>query len=385
MTIKSRVIRTRSIQEIIDDSSPIDAEEGGSPTAFSTANNGLPEPIEFDSSLVPQSSPPEHHDDGRSPKRRRISIASSEPETELATSSPQQQQPENDFEFASFPDVEVDHITSYHSDLNSCSDDDDPLNETHPAFSPSLSPSPSIKPEPSSDPEGFRSSDEDEVPTEQPDEEDDQPPESSTPTRPKPDPNPHSRNHFHPAPRFKHPYPPGPTNPSRTDYLPPPDIFSPQRRGGAGGKYLPGGLAAELRDWLMDIKRADDEGSMSHSAGTEIGVGAGAGVAGRVGDGGAATGAVVRIAVEEVRAGGVGMTLVSGSVVGMGIREKVRVILAGEGNIEGLGTGRRVDGGRDKVGPGAVVGIAPPAWDVELDGRWAVAYRWEVVKGGRGE
>jgi hypothetical protein len=59
---------------------------------------------------------------------------------------------------------------------------------------------------------------------------------------------------------------------------------------------------------------------------------------------------------------------------------RVRVILAGEGNIEGLGVG---DGGgnRCRVVPGAVVAVAPPAWDVELGGRWAVAYRWEVVKG----
>ncbi|KAL2129809.1 hypothetical protein VTI74DRAFT_7279 [Chaetomium olivicolor] len=75
------------------------------------------------------------------------------------------------------------------------------------------------------------------------------------------------------------------------------------------------------------------------------------------------------------------MTLISGQlVVEAGQGTTVRVILAGEGNIEGLGVGRR-GGNRNLVAPGVVVAIAPPAWDVELDGRWAVAYRWEVIKG----
>lgn len=85
------------------------------------------------------------------------------------------------------------------------------------------------------------------------------------------------------------------------------------------------------------------------------------------------------------------MTLVCGRLVegtggagaGGGEQEeggRVRVILAGEGNIEGLGAGKG-GGNRGRVVTGAVVAVVPPAWDVELDGLWAVAYRWEVVDG----
>lgn len=101
---------------------------------------------------------------------------------------------------------------------------------------------------------------------------------------------------------------------------------------------------------------------------------------------GGAAASVVRVVVDGVEGGGVGMTLVDGRVVVDGDAgvERVRVILAGEGNIEGLGVGNG-GGNRCRVVPGAVVAVAPPAWDVELGGRWAVAYRWEVVKGQVGD
>ena len=169
-----------------------------------------------------------------------------------------------------------------------------------------------------------------------------------------------SKPAFHPAPRFKPAEPPDNSNafPSHADtYLD--SIFSPQRR---GAKYLAGGLAAELRDWLVDVKGGVDGEGEVRATSAVLGFDALP----------VSAAAVVRVVVEEVSGGGPGMALVTGTVVG-GFGEGVRVILAGEGSIEGLG------GNRGRVVPGAVVAVAPPAWDVELDGRWAVACRWEVV------
>jgi hypothetical protein len=188
------------------------------------------------------------------------------------------------------------------------------------------------------------------------------------------------------APRFKTTEPPGHTGfpypPDTTAYLAA-DIFSPQRR---GTKYLPGGLAAELRDWLVDVKGGvDGEGEVTATS-SMLGFNHTFASAGVVGG--------VRVSVEEVSRGGVGMTLVSGRLMGGDSGEeeggqlgggRVRVILAGEGNIDGLGGGGKGGGNRGRVGPGAVVAVVPPAWNVELDGPWAVAYRWEVVKGVGGD
>lgn len=160
------------------------------------------------------------------------------------------------------------------------------------------------------------------------------------------------------------------TLPSHSEVYLAADIFSPQRR---GTKYLPGGLAAELRDWLVDAKGGLDKRGegMATSSVLQFAEAASGGLDG-----------VVRFVVEEVSHGGPGMTLVSGKVLGGecagGVTSGVRVILAGEGNIEGLGGGKG-GGNPSRVALGAKVAIGPPAWDVELDGQWAVAYRWEVV------
>ncbi|KAL2258752.1 hypothetical protein VTK26DRAFT_7806 [Humicola hyalothermophila] len=411
LAIKTRVARTRSTQDIIDDSSPVNPAEDNSPAA----HNGLPEPIELNSSLAPQSSPFEKVQEERSPKRRRISIGSPGPDTDPAISPPQQHS-DIDIDDDSFHGDPDGRIASYHSDLDSPSED--PLDKAHHhTFSSSLPPSPLLERKHPSDHDRPPSSPPSEIPEDQYQDEheardgteaseqaksqgDDEP--FPTPPTPHPPFQPkfgrhHSNTHFHPAPRFRPPdlYPdhapadptrPGAAAAARTDYHrlpppPPPDLFSPQRRGGTAGRYLPGGLAAELREWLVDVKRgaADGEGERvrARPSGLESGAGVGA----------AAANGEVRVAVEEVRSGGAGMTLVSGFVVGLdggadgreGVR--VRVILAGEGNVEGLGGGKWAGGGKNGVMPGVVVGIAPPAWDVELDGRWAVAYRWDVVKG----
>ncbi len=127
-----------------------------------------------------------------------------------------------------------------------------------------------------------------------------------------------------------------------------PAPFSPQRR---GLRYLAGGLAAEVRDWLVQIKRADDAPA----------------------DGGFAA----TLAVGEVRAAP-GLALVSGPDSSQDGRVG-RAILAGDGRLRGLAKNRVVEG--------RVVGIAQPAWDVELQhggGVWTVACDWAVLPDGDG-
>ncbi|KAL2019701.1 hypothetical protein VTK56DRAFT_9238 [Thermocarpiscus australiensis] len=367
LAIKPRAPRARSAQDIIDDDSPISVEEEPS-SAFPNALDSLPEPIEFDSSLVPQSPFPEQVEEGRSPKRRRISITSSESETGREASSPPEAA-----DFDSLPDAPDDHIVSYHSDVDG---DDDVHDAKHPAapaqstiFS-STSPSPPRSPS-INHPLSPSIKSEDESEEERSDAETDHS-EDAKPAPSKP-------AAFHKAPRFRHPEPPAAADrdhPGRPNAAFLPDtIFSPQRR---GAKYVPGGLAAELRDWLVDVKEGCADGEGEQRAGLAAFTPASA----------SASAAAVRVTVDEVRFGGPRMTLIAGRLAdgdaggaGQAAGMGVRVILAGEGTIEGLGA-RRGCGKKNRVAPGAVVAIAPPAWDVELDGRWAVAYRWEVVKGG---
>ncbi|KAK3903837.1 hypothetical protein C8A05DRAFT_43006 [Staphylotrichum tortipilum] len=369
LVIKPRVPRNRSTQDIIDDSSPI-SPEGDLPPQPPSAWKSLPEPIEFDSSLgVPQSSSPEGFNEGRSPKRRRISIASSEPDVDSVAHS----QGSDEASLGSLPDAPGDHIASYHSDIdvdddedtkyheNEAENEDDdpippisqpissPLRPRH--SSPIIEPDPTSSPSPSSSPSDTESESEPDLAHSKP----------QATTKPPPRP-------FHPAPRFIPLSPRSHSHPSHPTALLNADIFSPRRR---GTTYLPGGLAAELRDWLVEVKGGVDSEGVGGMARSEV-LGFGGGT---VGGGG-----VVRVVVEGVERGGAGMTLVEGRVGEEG--KGVRVILAGEGRIEGLGGGGRGGGNWERVVPGAVVAVALPTWDVELDGRWTVAYRWEVVEAG---
>ena len=127
-----------------------------------------------------------------------------------------------------------------------------------------------------------------------------------------------------------------------------PPAFSPQRK---GAKYVVGGLAAEVQGWLSHIK-----GSREAGAG-------------------------LRIRVSEVREGGrmyivCGRRLDTSRTAAEGDRvekEEIRVLLAGEGEITGLGE-------RVRVTEGCVVEAGGLRWDVELDGlgRWTVACDWRV-------
>ncbi|KAI0394083.1 hypothetical protein F5Y17DRAFT_274099 [Xylariaceae sp. FL0594] len=193
---------------------------------------------------------------------------------------------------------------------------------------------------------------------------------------------------FHKPPRFKPVEVPeaAASRAAAAAAEPLPDTFSPRRK---GAKYMPGGLAAELREWLVDV-----EAGVGSISGLSL-------VGNREGVHWAA-----RIIVEELRSGGRGMTLVTGRLLhvsakpshmqvhegGGGEGEEglsqsgnerlptltptntvVRVILAGQGRLSGLGVG-------SEVKLGVVIGVARPTWEVTLDdGRWGVACDWAVL------
>lgn len=182
---------------------------------------------------------------------------------------------------------------------------------------------------------------------------------------------------FHKPPRFK----PAEVPEAASHAEPLPDAFSPRRK---GTKYIPGGLAAELREWLVDVEAG--AGSSSSSSSTT-------GLARKRGEEW-----VARIRVDELRggySGARGMTLITGRVVlavandtheeGQTQDENeqssevlatntARVILAGPGRLSGLGVS-------NEVKPGSVIGIARPTWEVVLDelGRWGVSCDWVVL------
>lgn len=146
---------------------------------------------------------------------------------------------------------------------------------------------------------------------------------------------------FRNAPRFK-----PAVAASGSQQHPLPDAFSPQRR---GAKYVPGGLAAEVRDWLVQVKGASE---YDRPAGSDIGV-----------------------TVDEVKSG-VGMHLITaqqldGDIDGESIPAKA--ILAGDGRTAGLG-------GKTTVKRGDLVSLSQPMWDITLDdlGHFAVACDWKA-------
>ncbi|KAI4862069.1 hypothetical protein F4820DRAFT_431744 [Hypoxylon rubiginosum] len=176
---------------------------------------------------------------------------------------------------------------------------------------------------------------------------------------------------FHKPPRFK-PAADAPEG-SHRHGDPLPDAFSPHRRKGA--KYVPGGLAASVRDWFVDVW-----------AGATTGAGAGAGAAARRDGGGSnSDGWVARVRVDEVKAAP-GMALITGRHVrddddndehehdgDAGLRG-VRVVLAGSPRVAGLAK-------REDVRQGSVVGIGRPTWEVSIQdqGHWAVVCEWAIL------
>lgn len=165
------------------------------------------------------------------------------------------------------------------------------------------------------------------------------------------EPQAHAQTHqpFKPPPQFKQPS----ATASLQPQYPLPDAFSPQRR---GAKYVNGGLAGELRDWLVDVKGTADA-SDSTAASSKA----------RTPDG-PATGSM--LAVADVRRGS-GFWLARGRTHG---KADIRVVLAGEGRLSGLA------GRRNTIVAGCTVVTLPPRWDIELDGQtWTVACDWYVA------
>ncbi|KAH8893245.1 hypothetical protein GQ53DRAFT_805467 [Thozetella sp. PMI_491] len=131
-----------------------------------------------------------------------------------------------------------------------------------------------------------------------------------------------SRPKFNDAPRFKIV-----EQAEAAQQLSIPEALSPQRR---GVKYMPGGLAAQLRDWIVKLKGSDEGGQGSEAS--------------------------ISLVVDEIRQVP-GFSLVS--TAGQDGEPGPQVILAGEGRLTGLGRPK-------SLSPGSVVEISPPAWDVDL-------------------
>ncbi|PBP19649.1 hypothetical protein BUE80_DR009547 [Diplocarpon rosae] len=160
-------------------------------------------------------------------------------------------------------------------------------------------------------------------------------------------------------PRFR---PPDHSEASQTQIDPLPEQFSPHRR---GQKYIPGGLAAEVRDWLMNL-----EGAIPTTRDRRIMDGEW----------------LVRIMIDEISGGSKeGMTLVRGRQIhvlhndGEGggqmvdTLDIVRVMLAGEEQVIGLQKGSRAEVGK-------TVGIKGPVWEVVIEGeKWGVGVDWKVL------
>jgi hypothetical protein len=166
-----------------------------------------------------------------------------------------------------------------------------------------------------------------------------------------PQPSTANQTTFLKPPRFR---PPDPSEQAQNQSDPLPEQFSPHRR---GQKYVPGGLAAEVRDWLMNIESAIPVNKNKDDPW------------------------LVKLVVDEVSGGGgAGMTLVKGrQIQAIDGREmvdtfgEVKVILAGEGAGAGLQKGSKVESGK-------ILGVKGPVWEVAIEGeRWGVGVDWKVL------
>lgn len=147
---------------------------------------------------------------------------------------------------------------------------------------------------------------------------------------------------FHNAPRFK-----AAEITAEVQQRPLPEAFSPQRR---GAKYVAGGLAAEVRDWLVQVKGASE---YDRPAGSGIDV-----------------------VVDDVMSAP-GMHVIAARQLDTAVEDESipgKVLLAGDGRVTGLR-------GRSAVNRGGVVSMSQPMWDITLDGlgQFAVACDWEAL------
>ncbi|TAQ89387.1 hypothetical protein B7494_g2267 [Chlorociboria aeruginascens] len=158
-------------------------------------------------------------------------------------------------------------------------------------------------------------------------------------------------NPFLKPPRFQ----PPDSLPAQSPKDPLPEQFSPHRR---GQKYVAGGLAAEVRDWLINIDSAVPPSTQKSKDDPWI----------------------VRIGIEEISGDGKrGITLVRGRKMlsdeggGSDKLASIKIILAGEGARTGLQKGAKVEIGK-------VVGIKGPVWEVVIEGeKWGVGVDWQVL------
>ncbi|POS83008.1 hypothetical protein EPUL_004533, partial [Erysiphe pulchra] len=133
---------------------------------------------------------------------------------------------------------------------------------------------------------------------------------------------------------------------------PNPDLFSPHRR---GEKYIGGGLAAELRNWLVNIKSSIPTSQKGRKDPW-----------------------LFEILVEDFNGSNrIGMILVKGRRLQVtGVEKKdfvgeVKIILASEISSIGLQKSSNVEKGR-------IIGIKGPIWEVTIQNeKWAVGVDWK--------
>jgi hypothetical protein len=165
-----------------------------------------------------------------------------------------------------------------------------------------------------------------------------------------------STHTFLKPPRFR---PPDPSEQAQERGDPLPEQFSPHRK---GQKYVPGGLAVEMRDWLMNIESAVPAPRQREKAkGDPL---------------------LVKLLIDEVSGNArAGLVLARGRQVHNMDEHTVttdtigtmKVILAGEGSITGLQKASPVEAGK-------IIGIKRPVWEVVVEGeKWGVGVDWKVL------
>ncbi|EHA55613.1 hypothetical protein MGG_07208 [Pyricularia oryzae 70-15] len=167
---------------------------------------------------------------------------------------------------------------------------------------------------------------------------------------------------FQEAPRFVA------TEPSQQRQFFLPDAFSPQRR---GARYIAGGLASEVRDWLFQVKSNGPETHYDHYSTQPL----------------ITTSTAEYIAVEVSAGPGIQMLIgkptwsteacTSSQNNGEDTDQThhiVKLILAGDGRISGLA-------GKNVVTQDAVVVVHPPTWEINLQdqGTWTMVCDWSIA------
>jgi hypothetical protein len=190
-------------------------------------------------------------------------------------------------------------------------------------------------------------------------------------------PYPQSQTPFLRPPRFR-PTETSDSNQSHGDPLP--EQFSPHRK---GQKFVTGGLAAEVREWLVNIDSSVLSKSESLPSNAAHRPRDDSWVANAVSTPLSNTGQrpkddpwVAKIMIDKISGGArAGMTLVKGRQYSDHRNESVgaiKVVLAGEGVATGLQKVSNVEVGK-------IVGIKGPVWEVIIEGeKWGVGVDWKV-------